>query len=345
MKQPGFSMLELIVVMAVSAIIMTSLFQIYNQVTRNMIRVERFVFEDTQILALENRFEKDLSGLSAIWFTQGEVETKQLADGEKNLPAPEKRKRSNYFYSVNKDGHLDTLTFITTNALQSYGESQDRFVRVLYQIEVDPKHEDMYRLMRKEISMPTENIDEEVFKQGKFYELVGGIKSIEMTYQLIDKIELQKLQQAKAKSADLTDKQIQSKDSEEKKPLIRSVKQWGMADIKQDEKKKESAPAQDEDSEKSEKQDLGGAAVPKFVEMKIVFGASDKQLEREYKLEFSIPATVDNIPKGMSAIKKQKSGTPGASEPKSVVDESTDKDTGMNKKDKKSNILDLTNAR
>lgn len=303
MKKSGFSSLELIMVIAVSAIIMTSLLEIYNQVTRNMSRVERFVFEDTQVLSLKNRFGKDLSGLSAIWFTQGEVETKQLADGEK-MPAPEKRKRNNYFYGINKNKHLDTLTFLTTNALQSYAAIQERFVRIVYKVEDDPKHEGMFRLMRKEISMPTENIDEQTLSKGKFYELVSGIKSLEMTYHLIDKIELQKQYQAKAKLKNQSSGQS-SQEKQEDKPVIRSVKQWGMPDVKEDDKKDTNINEGDEE----EKQNLGGAAVPKFIEMKIVFGATDKQLEKEYKLEFSIPSTVDNIPKSMSAIKKPKVGT------------------------------------
>jgi|GEM_PF-1332758 len=301
----GFSSLELIMAMAISAIIMTSLLEIYNQVARNMGRVERFVFEDTQVLTLKNRLGSDFAGLSAIWFTQGEVETKMLADGEK-MPAPEKRKRSNYFYSVNKDKHLDTLTFVTTSALQSYGGTQDRFIRVLYQVEEDPKDEDLFRLMRKEISMPTENIDVQALKNGKFYELVHGIKSVEMMYELIDKVELQKQTKAQAK---LKDGQKSSEESDPE-PVLRSVKQWGAPDVKVNPDKGNEKIENLDDDEEDEKENLGGAAVPKFVKMKIVFGVTDTQVEKEYNLEFYIPSTVDNIPKGMTAIKKQKKGEP-----------------------------------
>lgn len=294
-RQSGFSSLELVMAMAISAIIMTSLLEIYNQVSRNMLRIERFVFEDTQLLALRNRFGKDLSGLSAIWFTQADVEVKQLAiDGHANpLPTAEKKKTSQYFYSVNKDKHLDILTFVTTNALQSYGAVQSRFVRIVYQMEDDPAHVGMFRLMRKEIIMPTENIDEQSLKPGKFYELVGGIKTLEMTYQLVDKVELEK----STKAVDVGDKQEKGG----KKPIIRAVKQW-VSDNKSSSAK---APADkkamtDADASADEAEDLGGAAVPKFVEMKIVFGATDKQLEKEYKLEFYIPSMIDNLPKATS---------------------------------------------
>ena len=294
-KQQGFSALELIMVMAVSAILMTTLLQIYNQVARNMLRVERFVFEDTQILTLKNRFGNDLIGLSAIWFTQADLETKQAAkDAAKTPPTTEKKKCSKYFYSVNKNGHLDILTFVTTSALQSYGSVQSRFVRIVYQVEKDPRHENMLRLMRKEIIMPTENIDEESLKPGKFYELVGGIKSIEMKYQLVDKVALEK-----SSSADKAGNKSEAQ--EEKQPIIRSVKQWTGDDGKKKSNKKEekdsSQDASTQEDDQEEKEKLGGATVPKFVEMKIIFGATNKQLEKEYKLEFYIPSTLDNAPK------------------------------------------------
>lgn len=294
--QLGFSSLELIMAMTISAIIMTSLLEIYNQVSRNMLRVERFVFEDTQLLALKNRFGKDLAGLSAIWFTQADLEAKRLAvDGYKNpLPTADKKKTSQYFYSVNKDKHLDLLTFVTTNALQSYGFVQSRFVRVVYQVEADPAHAGMFRLMRKEIILPTENIDEQSLKPGKFYELVGGIKTLEMTYQLVDKIELEK----SAKSAGEAGAKSQEKG--EKKPFIRAVKQWVSDNKKPSEKNDKNKKDMPQDESGEDEEDLGGATVPKFVEMKIVFGATDKQLEKEYKLEFYIPTMIDNLPQAIS---------------------------------------------
>ncbi len=305
-KQQGFSVIELVMVMAISAIMMTILLQIYNQVTRNMLRVERFVFEDTQVLTLKNRLSKDFAGLSAVWFTQAELQEKQAAiDPVKNPPSKEKKKSSKYFYSVNKDGHLDTLTFITTNALQSYGTSKNRFVRIVYRVEKDPVNKDLLRLMRKEIAMPTENIDEESLKQGKFYELVSGVKSLEMTYQLIDKVALQQQEFSEKTKAESSDS-LQKK--EDKKPIIRPVTQWVEAEDKKKSKKKEQGfsddtPQEDDQNENNasaetlvKKEDLGGAMVPKFIKMNIVFGATYKQLEKKYMLEFCIPSSLDNAP-------------------------------------------------
>lgn len=299
-QKPGFTSFEIIMVMAVSAIMMTALLEIYNQVTVNMKRVERFVFEDSQLLALKNRFGKDISGMSSIWY----IENKLKADDGTVQQKPQdddKKMKSNYFYSVNKNGRLDILTFLTTSAVQSYGSVQYCFVRVVYQLENDPKHEGLFRLMRKEIVTPSENIDEQALQKGKAYELVSGIKSIDISYQLVDKIELQRQydEQQKLKAQEKSDKKLEQSEEKKQEPkaIIRVVKQWNLADIAKDEKKLEKSTEKKEDEE-----DLGGAAVPKFIEIKIVFGATDQQIEKSYKLEFSVPSVVDNVPRNINKI-------------------------------------------
>ena len=313
MKSPGFSMLEIIMVMAISTIIMTCLFQIYNQTARNMNRVQRFVFEDTQILTLKDRFEKDVSGLSAIWFKQAELET-LLAQKEQKEPPKDFKKRSFYFYSTNKGDHFDTLTFITTNALKSYGKTFDRFVRVVYRLEADPENKDLFRLMRKEICPATEFVDEKTFNTGRFYELIGGIKTIDISYYLVDRVALNKQFQAdKNKKNDDT---AASGDQEEKKQVVRLVKQWRPAESVEKSADKDVSKDVSHDESKDEKEDLGGAPVPKFIEIKIVFGKTLQQQEQEYTLGFAVPSTVDNMPKSIFAVRpaEKKTGSPIASD-------------------------------
>ncbi len=307
MKQ-GFSSLELIMSMAISAIVMTSLFEIYNQITRNMMRIDRFVFEDTQLLTLKNRLTQDFAGLSSVWFTQAEVIKQKAATKvakTENPAAAEKNKVALCFYSHNKDAHLDMLTFVTTAALQSFGAIQQRYVRVVYQVQPDPVQEGFLRLMRKEIIAPTENIDEMALQSGTFYELARGIKKIDMTYQLIDMAALQK-QKADTKESAAT--------TQESTDIIRSVKQWDAGAGKKN-KKKDATPSDEQVSEEEEKQeDLGGAVVPKFVTMNIVFGATEKNFEKEYVLQFSIPSIVDTTFKSMVSTKKPAVKVPGVPE-------------------------------
>jgi len=293
--KPGFSIIELVMVMAISTIISTTLFQIYNQITHNMLRVERFIYEDTQLLTVKNRLEKDVSGLSSIWFTQEQLEKNKKSEKDKQKKEStglQENKKSNYFYSINKDENLDTLMFLTTNGLRSFGSVENRFVRVVYHLEKDSENKNLFMLMRKEIGTPTENIDEEVLKKGKFYKLLSGLKSIEMTYYLIDKKALK--QKAKSLQNAQSSADDKSEPTEEQKPFIRSVKQWEISDIKKDEKQ-----LKNDEKDEDDENDLGDASVPKFIEMKIVFGQTHQQLEREYVLDFYVPSTVDNIPKLM----------------------------------------------
>lgn len=319
MKSPGFSILEIVMVMAVSGIIMTCLLEIYNQTARNMTKVERFIFEDTQVLTLKNRIGKDISGLSSIWFKESELAALQAAQEKKEAPK-NTRKCSYYFYSTNKGEQFDMLTFMTTGGLKSFGLAADRYVRVVYQLEKDPAHEGLFRLMRKEINPATEFIDEVSLKQGKFYELIGGIKSFDVTYQLVDRVALNK--QLKAGQKPKGDATVQD-NGQDAAPIIRSVKQWypiesrsesnksnGSQDTKNTEEKSDAVAETDE-----EKQDLGGAPVPRFIELKIVFGATGSQNEKEYRIDFYVPSTLDNMPKSILSMKPSLKKDEGAVAP------------------------------
>lgn len=294
MKQ-GFSVLELVMSMSIATMLMTSLLMVYNQITKNMIRVDRFVREDTQILTLKNRFARDIEGISGIWYTQEELEKNIDAGKEKKEQEPDKKKRAPYFYSVNKNGHFHMLTFVTNNPLKSYGASQDRLTRVVYQLQPDTENKTLVSLVRKELKNPTEVIDEKALQQGTWYELASGIASIDVTYYLLDQVQLQKQyqQQAQEKSAD---KPVEEK-NESKKPIFKAVTQWNIAAMGNDDKK-------DTQEQHEKKDDVSGAAAPKFVEMKIVFGATEQYPEKTYLLSFSIPCSLDDIPKSIMSEKK-----------------------------------------
>ena len=266
----GFSVFELLMVMAVSSIILTNLFQIYNQASRNMRRVDRFVFEDTQILALRNRLEKDVAGMSSVWFTQKTLETKQLTEGKK-MPAPENIKRNQFFYSKNNQDQFDYLTFVTTSPMHVYGQTQECFTRVVYKLEEDKKNKKLFRLMRKEIESATEDIDEKTLSKGTFYEVVDGISRFKVSYTFIDKKAVKE--------------RLKNKESDKK--VIRVVSQWGVT------------------KEDGNEEDQSGASVPKLVTVKIVFGETEKQSRQKYELQFYIPSNADSMPKSYVEIRKE----------------------------------------
>jgi hypothetical protein len=238
--------------------------------------------------------------MSAIWFTQAELEKQRAAKDTKDVAGSaesqqSEKKSSSYFYSINKQTNLEMMTFVTTSALQSYGTTQDRLVRVVYKLEQDPAHEGNFRLMRKEIFNVTESIDEQALKAGKFYELAANIGSLQTTFYYIDQQELQKQQKAQAEKDDNAARQ---QANIETKQLIGSVKEW----------KKEKKPEKDKnksigsEQEQTKEDDLGGALAPKIIELKISFGRVGDLAAREYKLSFYIPSNIDHVVK---PIKKE----------------------------------------
>lgn len=294
--RPGFSSIELIMVIAVSAIMMTTLFQIYNQVMQSMVRVDRFIFEDFRILTLKNRFEKDVAGMSAIWFEKNKLKKDQALEQQVTQNVDIKMK-SKYFYSINKNGNLDTLTFLTTNGLQSYQLKQNYFIRVVYQVQPDLKHEGLFSLIRKEIMSPSEDISPEVLSQVQGYELVSGIQSITVSYALVDTIELDRqYAEYKKTKAGTVEHLSQSSEKKETKPVIRMVKEWNLADLAKQEKEQK-------------KEDVSGAAVPRFITIHITFGKTNINREKSYNFSCMVACVVDAIPK--TVVKETVSGQQG----------------------------------
>jgi hypothetical protein len=87
------------------------------------------------------------------------------------------------FYGTNKNGQLDTLTFVTNNPLVVYvgtdvGVVKPKVVRVQYTLKPEADKKDSYALFRQE-SM---ELDLEKYKNVTPYEVIGGIKRCTMTF-------------------------------------------------------------------------------------------------------------------------------------------------------------------
>lgn len=280
MKQ-GFSVIEMVIIIMISSMIMMNLLQIYNSVKRHYMKVEQYTKDDDRLLVLQTILERDFSSLSCIWFDQTKKESKQLVSGV-TMPAPEKIKRNKFFFSVNKDEHLDLLTFVTTSGTTMFGQPERRFVRVVYRLQHDEKNEGTYRLLRKELPFVQADIDEDHLQGGMFYEVVDNVHHIGMKYYVLDK---------KVLTEHIKNKKEKKGNFQEVQSAIRSVAQWGV----------------DVDDPKT--QGTGGEKVPRFVEMKIGF-KDPVQGVKEYTVYF--PVTVDlatdvKLPKPLQP-KKEASG-------------------------------------
>ena len=256
-----------------------------------------------QIFTLKSRLEKDFLGLSAIWFEQQKLQDQQDAEQKNTAQAfasdrAQEKLVSLYFYSINKNENLDFFTLVTVNPLQSYGAHQKHFARVVYQIQPDPVHKTMFRLMRKEIALVNEFVDEKSLAQGKFYQVVDGIKSIHMTYHFMDQKELQQ----REKQAEQQDKKLT--DQQKLQPVIKTTRQW----IPDHEEPKQDKNQQTTPQDKQGK--IQGACIPLLVEMKLVFGPTDQQTEQVHELKFGTQSTVSNLVKLPRDTAKQATPAP-----------------------------------
>ena len=278
-QNQGFTLIELVVGLMIGSILLTSSLAIYQNIAKSTTIIQKITSNDTRAMILKDRFAKDLIGISMLWFTPKKYEAmkkkttssssakakdSQNSDSE-NEEAENKKEdtiakdENNFFFANNNaDGTLDTLSFVTTSALQIYGSNNKSFVRVVYFLKKDQKLENSLSLMRKEID-PTELNKELLKNSGVFYELAGNIKHCSFEYGFINKITV----------VNKNEKQNANKPTE-----ISWVKEWN------------------EKMDKSQSSTQKPIA-PKFIKIKITFMQQTTSAEQEYDMCFINP--VDTI--------------------------------------------------
>lgn len=272
-KQPGFSLLELVIGMAVSTILISITFTIYNQISKAAQSIQRVTSSDTKIMILQDRLQADLNGISPLWFTKEEYDKikaakKDAKDSQEAKQSQPEAQGINFFYSENKQGNdkLNYFTFPTVNAMQMYGTTNQRFVRVVYALEQDPKKENLLRLRRKEIDQISSEFDKAAIQQsGTFYDIATNITNCTVTYEFIDQPKHKKGNGAKEKSTHETIKPAK----------LASVPDWGI--VKEQEKKDKYKPP-----------------LPEFIKLKITFAQEQTTEEKQYELNFVIPIDATN---------------------------------------------------
>ncbi len=236
----GFSLLEIIVALLLSAIILTTVMQITFRITKQDASAKKHISKDVKLMMMHMQLLQDISGLCALVYEEAEKGDEKDGAGptekksdEKPIEKSEKKDDKQpedirkYFYSVNKDNHLDFFTFVTTHSLTFYGQKAEPLVRVSYKM-LEGKEGAGFSLVRKEsISLKFEK-DE---KPGKSAVLLDGIKRFEVTYFYV------KPKKEEKQPSEKIDKKIEkpAKKSEKAElPDLGSEKEWG---IKKDEDK------------------------------------------------------------------------------------------------------------
>src|SRR5579872_2246059 len=159
MRRSGFMLIELLVALLISSILGALLFNAFIQTNRSMRTVDAITNLSSRSTTVRYVMERDLAG--AFIPVEG-LKKKKKAEQAPKLPvpaqpqapklAPEKKERkpiTHIFYGTNKDGMLDTLTFITNNPLRS----NVTIARVVYRLKPEQgadKRKPSYALFRQE---------------------------------------------------------------------------------------------------------------------------------------------------------------------------------------------------
>lgn len=211
----GFSVLEVMISIMISALLMTTALTVYNQISKGAITIQRITQTDTQIMILHNRLVTDLQGLMPLWFTKQHYQELSKKDSSKDAVMPSHHttsdlKQNNFLFAQSNNDQFDILTFVTTNALQVYGDQSIRTVRVVYHLQPDG---DTFKLMRKEESTISGEFSLDKLKSGPFNQIAHKITKCIIEYGFIE-----------------TDKKKAGEVKDNKKPFeFKFVSKWGGA--------------------------------------------------------------------------------------------------------------------
>lgn len=219
MNKLGFTLVEVLLASAIAAIMTGLLFMVVRQLNSSVPVIDRRADIYEKAAIVNAQLERDLSGVTApneFYARQklakdkqeqspteqkkgeeqkkNEEEKKTKEKQESTQPADQTPKKplEKIFYSTNKEGMLDQLSFITTNPLQIYwgksGSAKPRIARVIYSLQEEKKLKDnakkSYRLVRQESPI----LDWDQFKSDqsiKEYTLADNIKSLTVEYSAI----------------------------------------------------------------------------------------------------------------------------------------------------------------
>lgn len=159
MNNKGFTLIELVIGIAIASIISIILFQSFSQTSKTINTIDNMIFMDRRISVLQNQLDKDITAI----FIPEQLNHEKL---------------ERYFYSQNNQKQLKEFTFITTNALQVYQSASPRIVRVTYQLRENKKDSNEYSLFRKESTNLVFGVEKDAIE----YELTDYIKDFSVEF-------------------------------------------------------------------------------------------------------------------------------------------------------------------
>ena len=185
MMRPGFSLMEVMIFVALAAMLSGALFAAFWQIQLSASAIEETVAIDTSIALVYNQLEKDLAGtfVPQVNLASTETDKKPAAQKEEQKKQKKPKPLKPVFMSKNKQDMLTMLTFITTNPVTAYRSTKPRFVRLMYQLKPDPDWQDSFILTRQESVNPDIKVfAKESKERPREYEIARNIKRMSSEY-------------------------------------------------------------------------------------------------------------------------------------------------------------------
>jgi prepilin-type N-terminal cleavage/methylation domain-containing protein len=195
MKQPGVSLIELLIAMFIGSMLSVVLFSILNQASKSLVLVERIATTDLHIMTFYDRFERDVTGafIPAIGdpdladkafaqlLKQAQSQEQGAAPGAQAEPKGAKTgslqdiQVKKVFVYEEKENNLALFSFITDNPVAGYHQSKPRIARVTYTLKPE-RGAKTYTLWRKESLKLGMKKDE----HAREYKLLNHIESLRL---------------------------------------------------------------------------------------------------------------------------------------------------------------------
>lgn len=319
-------LIELIVATLIASILSGVLLTALSQSSRVQASVDNTINTSERIGIVVGQLEKDLAG--AFVPTQAEkkdekapaaspeekkddtqkTSAKSTEPEQKTGQKKEAKPIEKIFYATNKDGMLDTLTFVTNNPLvvfvgKDVGTVKPKVVRVQYALKPDPENKESFILFRQE----SNELDLAEYKNVRPYEVIGGIKKLSVSYTA--RLE-KKEESASAKASDsasssaksfgehgkaTSDASAGTKKEKPKKSYEYKVQPEWTSEPKKDSDKGE--------TKQGEKKEQEFPRIPHSVEFKMTLWDKTNKKDKDFTFVCAIP--VDSIEAQQKDDKKQ----------------------------------------
>jgi prepilin-type N-terminal cleavage/methylation domain-containing protein len=296
----GFTLLELIIAIAIMLILSCSLTFFLSQTHMRKVAIDRYVSTHTRASVVLHQLEKDIMGarvpIENILARQKEKDTKKqdTQQVEKAVPAPPATEKAgkkeatveptaiaHVFYTDQKNGKLVMFTLITSNPLKVYwsntvGAPKPAIARVVYHLNPDPEHEESYILTRQEgADLDLAAYDAKAAKPIRAYDVVDGIYACSLRFIFIEQPEEETKKQETAEHVQQKTAKVQERNKQaDHLPKITEYTTWDWPQT-ENAKKEEERPD-----------------IPLPSAVVITLALWDAQYERKVEVTYTVPIFV-----------------------------------------------------